>query len=67
MAQFIQGLELSLLYYLEAVQPILAAQFPNLRYDAALIGSGSEVLGFDTSRSTDHHWGCRVLLFLNDA
>ncbi len=67
MAQFIQGLELSRLYYLEAVQPILAAQFPKLRYDAALIGSGSEVLGFDTERSTDHHWGCRVMLFLSEA
>ncbi|MBE2271732.1 MAG: DUF4037 domain-containing protein [Anaerolinea sp.] len=67
MAQFIQGLELSRLYYLEAVQPILEAQFPALRYDAALIGSGSEVLGFDTPQSTDHHWGCRVLIFLTDA
>jgi hypothetical protein len=67
MAQFIQGLELSRLYFLDAVQPILSAQFPDLRYDAALIGAGSEVLGFDTERSTDHHWGCRVLLFLTDA
>lgn len=67
MAQFIQGLELSRLYFLEAVQPILSAQFGELRYDAALIGSGSEVLGFDTERSTDHHWGCRVMLFLSDA
>lgn len=67
MAQFIQGLELSRLYYLEAVKPILDAHFPDLRYDAALIGSGSEVLGFDTARSTDHHWGCRVMLFLSEA
>ncbi len=37
MAQFIQGLELSRLYYLEAVKPILDAHFPDLRYDAALI------------------------------
>ena len=33
---------------------------------AALIGSGSEVLGFDTPQSTDHHWGPRVMLFLGE-
>jgi hypothetical protein len=31
-----------------------------------LIGWGSEVLGFDAPLSRDHHWGPRVLLFLND-
>ena len=35
-----------------------------MRYSAALIGRGSEVLGFDTEMSTDHHWGPRVMLFL---
>jgi hypothetical protein len=30
-----------------------------------VIGWGSEVLGFDTSISRDHHWGPRLLLFLN--
>ena len=34
-------------------------------YSAALIGSGSEVLEFDTEMSTDHHWGPRVMLFLS--
>lgn len=66
MTEFIPGLELSRLFFREAVKPILDARFPDLRYDAALIGSGSEVLGFDTPRSADHHWGCRVLLFLSD-
>ncbi|MEY9874730.1 hypothetical protein ABH931_004230 [Streptacidiphilus sp. MAP12-33] len=32
---------------------------------AALLGAGSEVLGFDTPRSTDHDWGPRLLLFLS--
>jgi hypothetical protein len=63
---FVPGLTLSKLYFLEAVKPILDAQFPQLRYDAARIGSGSEVLGFDTPRSMDHHWGCRVQLFIVD-
>jgi len=64
MPEFIPGLELSRLFYLEAVKPILDAQFPDLRYDAALIGYGSEVLGFDTPLSRDHSWGPRLRLFL---
>ena len=33
--------------YEEAVAPILDSHLPDLEYSAALIGSGSEVLGFD--------------------
>jgi hypothetical protein len=44
----------------------LSKQFPRLPFSAALIGWGSEVLGFDTPMSRDHHWGPRVLLFVND-
>jgi uncharacterized protein DUF4037 len=61
------GLELSRRFYTEVVRPLLAAGFPDLIYSAALIGSGSEVLGYDTPRSTDHEWGPRLLLFLRDA
>jgi hypothetical protein len=61
---FVKGLELSRQFYLQAVRPILEAQFPGLSYAAALIGSGSEVLGFDTGMSSDHHWGPRVMLFV---
>lgn len=43
----------------------MSKEFPNLRYSAALLGWGSEVLGFDTPISRDHHWGPRVLLFLD--
>jgi hypothetical protein len=63
---FIPGLELSRLFYLEAVKPILDSDFPSLRYAAALTGHGSEVLGFDTEMSTDHCWGPRLMLFLNE-
>ena len=48
---FIKGLELSELFYKEAVKPILAKRFPDLNYSAALIGLGSEVLGFDMPQS----------------
>lgn len=64
MPAFVPGLELSRIYYEEAVGPLLAARFPDLPYAAALLGSGSEVLGFDTPVSTDHHWGPRLFLFL---
>lgn len=61
---FIPGLKLCGAFYREAVRPILEKHFPQLEYSAALIGSGSEVLGFDDAMSTDHHWGPRLLLFL---
>ncbi len=63
--RFIPGLKLSESFYREAVEPILRGEFPNLRYSAALIGSGSEILEFDTEMSSDHHWGPRVMLFVN--
>ncbi len=64
MPEFIPGLELSRLFFAEAVLPLLQEHFPTLTYSAALIGSGSEVLGYDTPISTDHHWGPRLMLFL---
>lgn len=67
MADFIPGIELSRLFFFEAVKPVLDVEFPRLRYSAALIGTGSEVLGFDTEMSADHHWGPRVDLFVEEA
>ena len=64
---FIKGLKLSELFYGEAVKPILADRFPGLIYSAARLGGGSEVLDYDTLRSTDHHWGPRVQLFISEA
>ena len=64
---FVPGIELSRLFYREAVRPILDAAFPRLPHAAALLGDGSEVLGYDSPRSTDHDWGPRLLLFLTDA
>src|SRR5688572_21107955 len=63
---FIPGLRLSELLFQQQVRPILDKHFPQLRYSAALIGWGSEVLAFDTPLSRDHHWGPRVLLFLSE-
>ncbi|MDX3247711.1 DUF4037 domain-containing protein [Streptomyces sp. ME18-1-4] len=66
-ARFLPGIELSRILYVEAVEPILRDAFPGLRYAAARVGSGSEVLGFDTARSADHEWGPRLDLFLTAA
>ncbi|MPY62731.1 DUF4037 domain-containing protein [Streptomyces spongiae] len=63
-ARFMPGIELSEVLYEEAVRPILRDVLPGLRYAAARIGSGSEVLGFDTPRSADHEWGPRLEIFL---
>jgi hypothetical protein len=66
MPEFIPGLELSRLFYWEVVRPILYHHYPGLRHAAGLIGPGSEVLGFDTEMSMDHHWFPRVQIFLQD-
>jgi len=62
---FIPGLDLAELFYKQIVKPILSQSFPDLAYSSALIGSGSEVLGFDTEMSSDHHWGPRVMIFVS--
>ena len=61
------GLKLSEAFYHEAIRPLLEQHFPGLPHAAALIGSGSEVLGFDDALSTDHHFGPRAMLFLSPA
>jgi hypothetical protein len=55
---FVSGADLSRRFYHDEVRPLL-----DERHSAALLGPGSEVLGFDTARSTDHDWGPRVQLF----
>ncbi|MFX0125172.1 MAG: DUF4037 domain-containing protein [Candidatus Hodarchaeota archaeon] len=64
---FIKGLELSRRFFEEVIKEILKKHFPTVKYDAALVGPGSEVFGFDDHISTDHHWGPRLQLFLNEA
>jgi hypothetical protein len=63
--QFVPGVDLARDFYSEWVQPLLSDGRRPVPHAAALIGPGSEVLGFDTERSTDHHWGPRVLVFLD--
>ena len=64
MTEFLNGLAYNRLFYKEIVGPLLEAHFPDLAYSAALIGWGSDVLGYDDLQSTDHNWGVRFQLFL---
>ena len=66
MPAFIPGLELSRRFFHELVRPLFVEAFPGLPYAAALLGPGSEVLGFDTAMSSDHDWGPRLFLFLRE-
>lgn len=60
------GLALARRFFLECVEPLVAEHAPDLAYAAALVGDGSEVLGFDTALSTDHDWGPRLQIFLDE-
>ncbi len=64
MPTFIPALDLAESYYKELVRHLLDENFPHLPHSAALIGYGSEVLGFDTPMSMDHCWAPRMQLFL---
>lgn len=53
------GIELSRAYHRDVVGPLLERR-PGLRYAAARLGSGSDVLGLDDAVSRDHDWGLRL-------
>ena len=62
-ADFVSGIDLARLFYIEVVRPLIEGQ----AHSAARLGSGSDVLGFDTPRSTDHGWGPQLHLFVADS
>jgi hypothetical protein len=64
MPAFIPGIELSGRFYDEVVRTRIEAELGDEPYAAGLLGTGSDVLGFDTERSTDHEWGPRLFIFL---
>lgn len=66
MSSFIGGAVLCERFFHEAAKPILDRAFPELRYTAGLLGYGSDVLGYDDAVSTDHMWGPRFYLFLEE-
>jgi hypothetical protein len=58
---FQPSLELNAAFYAEVVEPLIRPA----RHAAALLGWGSDVLGYDTARSTDHGWGPRLQVFVD--
>lgn len=65
MPDFIPGLDLSCSFFEDVVKGLMHKHVPRIKYAAGLIGSGSEVLGFDDEMSTDHSWGPRLMLFVS--
>jgi Domain of unknown function (DUF4037) len=59
------GAELARAFFTESVGPLLSRAVPGLRYAAARLGSGSDVLGLDDAVSRDHDWGCRLTLLVD--
>jgi hypothetical protein len=59
---FAPGLELARGFYEEVVSGLVG----DTPHSAAFLGWGSDVLGFDTERSTDHGWGPRLQVFVED-
>jgi hypothetical protein len=60
MSTFVRGLDLAGAFYREAVAPLLG----DVPHSASLLGWGSDILNFDTIRSTDHGWGPRLQVFV---
>jgi hypothetical protein len=58
--EFIPGLELAHAFY----RDVLAGILGGIPHSAAVLDEGSEILGFDTERSTDHSWGPRAQIFV---
>ena len=59
MASFQPGLDLAEAFYHDVVQRLVPHP-----HAACLIGEGSEVLGYDSERSTDHAWGPRLQILV---
>jgi hypothetical protein len=62
-AEFVPGQQLAEAFYTESVEPLLGG----IRHSAAFLGGGSDVLGFDDGRSTDHGWGPHLQVFVEPA
>ena len=60
MAEFVPGQVLCAAFHAEVVAPLL----DGMPHAAALWGTGSDVLGYDTVQSTDHGWGPHAQVFV---
>ena len=62
--EFIKGLDLNCAFYREVVAPLMQEYDADLKYSAALMGYGSDALGYDNPTSMDHNWGPRMQIFV---
>ncbi|MGH9164521.1 MAG: DUF4037 domain-containing protein [Acidimicrobiales bacterium] len=62
MPDFLPGIRLNALFYEQVIEPLLG----DVLHAAARIGWGSDVLGYDSERSTDHGWGPQLLVVASD-
>jgi hypothetical protein len=62
----LSGAELAHRFFSDVAEPLLSRALPGLRYAAARLGSGSDVLGLDDAMSRDHDWGCRLTLLVDE-
>lgn len=58
---FVPAGDLSAAFHAEVIRPLIG----DIPYAAGLLGWGSDVLGYDTERSTDHGWGPRLTIFVD--
>ncbi len=61
MSTYIPGQDLSRAFYEEVLAGVITVP-----HAAALLGTGSDVLGYDTVRSVDHDWGPRAVIFVGE-
>lgn len=61
------GVDVARGFHRDVVGPLIARALPGLRYAAARLGSGSDVLGLDDPTSRDHDWGCRLTVLVDEA
>ncbi|GAB3819896.1 DUF4037 domain-containing protein [Kribbella italica] len=62
MTTFRSARDLSQDFHADVIRPLLGST----PYAAGLLGWGSDVLGYDTERSTDHGWGPRLQVFVEE-
>lgn len=60
-SDFTPGRQLAAAFHTDVIRPLLGTT----PYAAGLLGWGSDVLGYDTERSTDHGWGPRLTIFVD--